>query len=780
MINFKCKMCGATIKASDCDKVVNCDFCGSTQTIPAFDGGKKESLYKRAYALRFSCDFDRARQIFEKIISDFPEEAEAYWGIVLCKYGVEYVDDENTGLKIPTCHRTLDSFIFADSDYLNAIKYSDTISSNIYKKEAEQIDAVQKGILKISMNEDPFDIFICYKENDYSGEQTKDSVYAYDIYKMLNNNGYKVFMSKVTLADKLGTLYEPYIYSALKSARVMIHVTTSLENTESVWVRNEWSRFIKFSSITIKKVFIPCYAGISPSELPIELQGFQGQDLTKIGSLQNLLIGIDNIFSSNRKNSEEKKTVENNYDDLLEKGDRALEAESYENAENFYTKASYESKMPGDAYFGLLLAQYRVNGVESLIKSHWSKLINNENFKLAKQFCDERNKTLKTKLSIIESACNEKEMEYEYDNKKRSLDFALPISSCFSLIKFYENHLDYKDSKSLLVKAKIKYIKAAQTKEDLVKAESILSDLSLEDAHQIDILQSELKNKYRLLNIADLEKKNLFIRIPKDKSIYSFNLVINKYSAKLNVLQKLNDFSDIEKELLDFNENEIIAYLNQILESKTIGYADIETLENIKEQLLYIIPKTNEPIFNKLLQLTDEIIRKEELKKKNELLKKKRKKIKTLIIIGSVVSAIIVGIVVGVVIWNSGYSANKFNLRITDISHDYEDYYSYHLTMNSTLENNSPHDVAEVVYKITFYDPNSVTIATYNVSYSGGIKSKNSYKYTTEFSVSNSDSTASKLWVLSFSELSIKGRIVSAYFADGSSKTYNGSDKNLK
>lgn len=771
-------MCGATISASDGDKVINCDFCGSTQTIPNFDGGKKETYYKRALALRFSCDFDRARQIFEKIVSDFPDEAEAYWGIVLCKYGVEYVDDENTGLKIPTCHRTLDSFIFADPDYLNAIKYADAIASNVYKKEAEQIDLVQKGILKISMNEEPFDIFICYKENDYAGEQTKDSVYAFDIYKMLTNNGYKVFMSKVTLADKLGALYEPYIYSALKSSRVMIHVTTSIENTESVWVRNEWSRFIKFSSMTNKKVFIPCYAGVSPSELPLEIQGFQGQDLTKIGSLQNLLIGIEKIFGGEKKGEKEKPT--DKYADLIDKGNKALEAESFTSAEDFFTKASYESKMPGEAYLGLLLTQFRVSSVDALVKNNWNNVLLNENYKLAKKFCDEKNKALKQKLSLIENSCSEKAIEYEYENKKRSLDFALPISSCYLLIQYFENHIEYKDSKDLLVKAKIKFIKTAQSKEDLAKAESMLDSLELSSGKEKDLLCKELQDKARSIQIEDLERTGLFIRIPKDKSIFSINLVIGKYASRANALEKATKLTDSDREIIEINENDVLSYLNQVLEAKSIGYADLETLKNIKEQLIYILKRNKETIFYKLLDFTQNLIDGEEEKNKNELAKKKRKKVRTMVIIFSIVGAVITGIIVGIVAWANGYAASNFSLKITNKTNDYEDYYSYHLTLYSTLGNNSPHDVSEVVYKITFYDQNNKSLAAYNISYSGNIKSKNSYNYTTEFTISYTDTVASKIWDLSFNQLTIKGSIISAYFSDGTSKTYNCSEISLK
>ncbi len=41
-------------------------------------------------------EFDKAQDLYEKIVSANPNEAEAYWGIVLCKYGIEYVEDPIT------------------------------------------------------------------------------------------------------------------------------------------------------------------------------------------------------------------------------------------------------------------------------------------------------------------------------------------------------------------------------------------------------------------------------------------------------------------------------------------------------------------------------------------------------------------------------------------------------------------------------------------------------------------------------------------------------------
>lgn len=99
MAILKCKMCGGNLEYAPDATVCECEYCGSKQTIPVVDDEKKISLYERANRLRFNCEFDKAAVIYESIVADFPEEAEAYWGLILCKYGIEYVDDPVDGKK---------------------------------------------------------------------------------------------------------------------------------------------------------------------------------------------------------------------------------------------------------------------------------------------------------------------------------------------------------------------------------------------------------------------------------------------------------------------------------------------------------------------------------------------------------------------------------------------------------------------------------------------------------------------------------------------------------
>ena len=151
---FKCKMCGGSLTVENGQNVATCEYCGSEQTIPSADDEKKVNLYNRANNFRIKNDFDQALLVYQLISNEFPSDAEAYWGICLCKYGIEYVDDYKTGKKVPTCHRTLFDSIYSDSDYLEAIKNADVVARRLYQSEAAEIERLQKNILMISKQEE--------------------------------------------------------------------------------------------------------------------------------------------------------------------------------------------------------------------------------------------------------------------------------------------------------------------------------------------------------------------------------------------------------------------------------------------------------------------------------------------------------------------------------------------------------------------------------------------------------------------------------------------------
>ena len=116
MAVFKCKMCGGALNVEN-STTITCDYCGSQQTLPRLNDDMIERLYDRANHFRRNNEFDKAMGIYEEILNENIEDAESYWSIVLCKYGIEYVEDPLTKKRIPTVNRAQYTSIFDDDNY---------------------------------------------------------------------------------------------------------------------------------------------------------------------------------------------------------------------------------------------------------------------------------------------------------------------------------------------------------------------------------------------------------------------------------------------------------------------------------------------------------------------------------------------------------------------------------------------------------------------------------------------------------------------------------------
>lgn len=365
MAVFKCKMCGGTLQVEENQTTAVCEYCGTRQTLPRLDNDKKAMLYDRANHFRRNNEYDKAEKIYEQILNEDSTDAEAYWSLVLCRYGVEYVEDPATRKRVPTVNRTQFTSVFDDEDYKSALQYADAAQKEVYAQEAQAINEIQKGILAISQKEEPFDVFICYKETDENGRRTPDSVLANDLYHQLTREEFKVFFSRITLEDKLGTAYEPYIFAALNSAKVMVVLGTKPAYFNAVWVKNEWSRYLKLVKQSGgKKVLIPAYKDMDPYDLPEEFAHLQALDMSKLGFVQDLIHGIKKITATDELKSVVKETIVKNepvdVDALLKRAFMFLEDGNWGNANVYFDKVLDVKPENPLAYLGKLLAENKL------------------------------------------------------------------------------------------------------------------------------------------------------------------------------------------------------------------------------------------------------------------------------------------------------------------------------------------------------------------------------------------------------------------------------------
>ena len=170
---------------------------------------------------------------------------------------------------------------------------ADTVSRKVYREEAKAIEDIRRRIVELSGRNSPTTSLSATRRRTKTASARRTASWREEVYDALTEKGYRVFFSRITLEDKLGTEYEPYIFAALNSAKVMLVFGTDYEYFNAVWVKNEWSRFLALIASGQKKHLIPCYKGVDAYDMPKEFAHLQGQDMGKLGAVQDLVRGVE-------------------------------------------------------------------------------------------------------------------------------------------------------------------------------------------------------------------------------------------------------------------------------------------------------------------------------------------------------------------------------------------------------------------------------------------------------------------------------------------------------
>ena len=540
MALFKCKMCGGALEINNNETVATCEYCGTQQTLPKLDDDRRANMYDRANHFRRNNEFDKAMGIYENILNEDNTDAEAYWSLVLCRYGIEYVEDPASHKRIPTVNRAQFTSIFDDDNYKSALRYADGYQRSIYEGEAKAINEIQKGILAISQKEEPFDVFICYKETDNNGRRTPDSVLANDLYHQLTQEGFKVFFSRITLEDKLGVAYEPYIFAALNSSKVMVALGTKPEYFNAVWVKNEWSRYLSLIKNGAKKILIPAYKDMDPYDLPEEFSHLQAQDMSKLGFMQDLIRGIKKIAQVDvPKATVVKETVVTNGNAntaaLLKRVFMFLEDSDWNSANEYCEKVLDIDPESAQAYLGKLMAELRVSKQESL-KDQAKPFDGMNNYQKALRFADDSLRTaLNGYIEFINNRNEHDRLEEIYNKATSQKRTAKTEEEFKAAAATYGTIATYRDADAL----KQECLELAENaRKDAIynKAKSLFGRRSIPDIEQAinqfktipgwkdaDEKVVECQQKIELIKREDEEKR---IQDKKEKKIRTKKIII--------------------------------------------------------------------------------------------------------------------------------------------------------------------------------------------------------------------------------------------------------------
>ena len=393
MGGLKCKMCGSNLDIGDSITVCKCEKCGTSQTVPDIEDDKELKLFERAGRMRFNCDFDKAAGIYNTITDSYTEEAEGYWGLILCKYGIEYADNAS-GKKVPVCHRISYDSVMDDEDFELVMENSDSESRAIFREEAKIIEENRKKYIQIAESEQPYDIYISYRAKDDNGDKTAVSEIAGHLYNKLTSAGYSVFLSEAALKGKKQSDCEPYIYSALNSANVMLALGTSYDDYNDVWVKNEWNRYLEIAEKNKNKCLIPCYKDVDEYDIPKEFAGLKVCQLGNDDTFNNIMAEIANVVKPESVNQpapepekaepaeeielEEIEIIEPvDINKLLDEGFSAISDKNWKEANKLFFQVLDEEPDNSKAYWGQLLVQQECTNAREMADNLYLQVIGN-------------------------------------------------------------------------------------------------------------------------------------------------------------------------------------------------------------------------------------------------------------------------------------------------------------------------------------------------------------------------------------------------------------------
>lgn len=427
---LKCKMCGSNLEIEDSITVCKCEKCGTSQTVPDIEDDKELKLFERAGRLRFNCDFDKAAGIYNTITDSYPEEAEGYWGLILCKYGIEYADDAS-GKKVPVCHRISYDSVMDDEDFELVMENSDSESRAIFREEAKIIEENRKEYIRIAESEQPYDIYISYRAKDDNGDKTAVSEIAEHLYNKLTSAGYRVFLSEAALKGKKRADCEPYIYSALNSANVMLALGTSYDDYNDVWVKNEWNRYLEIAEKNKNKCLIPCYKDVDEYDIPKEFAGLKVCQLGNDDTFNNIMAEIANVVkpaSINQPVSEPEKAepaeeieleeieiIEPiDINKLLDEGFAAISDKNWKKANKLFFQVLDEEPDNSKAYWGQLLVQQECTNAREMADNLYLQVIGNTSDNTYELGIRDRRQEIKDKYPVA-NLFSEEEYENLFD-----------------------------------------------------------------------------------------------------------------------------------------------------------------------------------------------------------------------------------------------------------------------------------------------------------------------------------------------------------------------------
>ena len=236
-----CEVCGNEISVSQEEHSALCPACGAKNRVPA-SITRTERDYHIAARLRVSGDYGRAIECYQKIYDMDPDELEACWGIILCKYGVSYTGQgEDRKLQ---CSRINESAVTADIYYKTLMNYADSKQRSYFEQEAVKIQEAQKQLRQFALRESNYDVYLSYKELEMGEGDLTDAEEIKQLVSFLEKQGLRVFYDRKKVAREHPGEEKMYQLAAQYTAKVMLVYGSRKSFFSHGPVQEEWSSYL--------------------------------------------------------------------------------------------------------------------------------------------------------------------------------------------------------------------------------------------------------------------------------------------------------------------------------------------------------------------------------------------------------------------------------------------------------------------------------------------------------------------------------------------------------
>ena len=389
-IKLVCGICGGNINPDESGSVGTCLGCGASLPYPRSDIKK----LNRITYLRNTFKFDEAAKFAEELVERNPEDSSAYWAMLLCEYGIQYVRDGAS--RIPVCRKDVTKLgPIRESNYLKrALSYAPEDFQSKYETLTASIEDAINVSAGIMQQDRKYDVFIlCPETATVDDDLDGDKIYL----RFTSNLGFSVFYAPETLKEGDAAEKAAQTTFALKHSRIMLPSFRTVNNCHDGYLEYAVNTFCAemkegtdkliypiFDSSTVKFQQLPEALMWSDEVFDCSEDEFMREISDKIESILKPEVNAivpDDIVTVTAANKE----------NLIKRAYMFLEDAEFETADSYFDKILDIDIEDSRAYIGKLLAECRLRNEEA-IRTLPQTVTDDKNFKKALRFASPEQK----------------------------------------------------------------------------------------------------------------------------------------------------------------------------------------------------------------------------------------------------------------------------------------------------------------------------------------------------------------------------------------------------